>query len=138
MTHVSSFLERDIKKGVFRYLPNCVKYSCDSLLEPFSGQEGVIVKTILVGEEERFTLCQHLPTIIVTPAPVLARLKGLDNRVIGCVKMFGGVLVLRGILLDLRVPIEREERRLPERKKPFSRLQWGKKRILQCMFDVLL
>ena len=27
----------------------------------------------------------------VTPAPVLARFEGLDDRVAGCVKMFSGV-----------------------------------------------
>jgi hypothetical protein len=31
----------------------------------------------------------------------------------------------------MRVPIAREEMRLPERKKYFSQLEWGKKRILQ-------
>jgi hypothetical protein len=33
--------------------------------------------------------------IDITPAPVLTRLEGLDNRVVGRVEMLGGVLVLR-------------------------------------------
>jgi hypothetical protein len=33
--------------------------------------------------------------IDITPAPVLTRLEGLDNRVVGRVEMPGGVLVLR-------------------------------------------
>ncbi len=91
-------------------------------------------------EEEHFTLCQRLRTIIVTPAPVLARLKGLDNRMIGCVEMFGGVLVLRGILLDLRVPIAREEMRLPEHKKsPFLDFSGARNEYynacLMCCFE---
>ena len=40
-------------------------------------------------------LKHHL--VDVTPAPVLSRLKGLDNRVIGRVEMFGGVLILRRV-----------------------------------------
>jgi hypothetical protein len=33
----------------------------------------------------------------VTPAPVLSRLKGLDNRVVGRMEMPGRVLILRGV-----------------------------------------
>src|SRR5216684_4578835 len=33
----------------------------------------------------------------VTPTPVFIRLEGLDNRVVGRVKMLGGVLILRRI-----------------------------------------
>src|SRR5713101_2286691 len=33
--------------------------------------------------------------IDITPDPVLSRLEGLDDRVVGRVEMFGGVLILR-------------------------------------------
>ncbi len=35
--------------------------------------------------------------IDVAPAPVFARLEGLDDRVIGRMEVFGRVLVLRGV-----------------------------------------
>jgi len=35
--------------------------------------------------------------IDITPTPVFARLEGLNNWMVGCMKMLGGMLVLRRI-----------------------------------------
>ena len=43
---------------------------------------------------EELSKLEHEP-IDITPAPVLTRLEGLDNRVVGRVEMLGGVLILR-------------------------------------------
>jgi hypothetical protein len=37
------------------------------------------------------TILLYFCFVNVTPAPVLARFEGLDDRVAGCVKMFSGV-----------------------------------------------
>src|SRR6266436_1558815 len=46
------------------------------------------------GDYEELSKLEH-ELIDITPAPVLTRLEGLDNRVVGRVEMPGGVLVLR-------------------------------------------
>src|ERR1700693_3930500 len=46
------------------------------------------------GDYEELSKLEH-ELIDITPAPVLTRLEGLDNRVVGRVEMLGGVLVLR-------------------------------------------
>src|SRR5216684_270017 len=46
------------------------------------------------GDYEELSKLEH-ELIDITPAPVLTRLEGLDNRVVGRVEMPGGVLILR-------------------------------------------
>jgi hypothetical protein len=45
----------------------------------------------------------HRQLVDVAPAPVFSRLERGDDRVLGCVKMLGGVLVL-GIVATPDVP----------------------------------
>ena len=48
-----------------------------------------------------------------TPAPVLTRLEGLDNRVVGRVEMPGGVLILRRITATDMTTFETETQMYP-------------------------
>jgi hypothetical protein len=46
---------------------------------------------------DSFSLYSNFSFVNVAPAPALSRLEGLDNRMVGCVKMFSGVTIGRRI-----------------------------------------
>src|SRR5712691_4159560 len=53
------------------------------------------------GDYEELSKLEH-ELIDITPAPVLTRLEGLDNRAVGRVEMPGGVLILRIVTATYR------------------------------------
>ena len=76
---------------------HCLLLRVQQAMHPVPTHAIFLLEAMMSPEVKKWSskLKHHL--VDVTPAPVLSRLKGLDNRVIGRVEMFGGVLILRRV-----------------------------------------